>query len=378
MRDTAGCRTVVLLLAIASLVGAAGCAGEEGGRRSAAASPARSSTTTTPDADGRFQVHDTEILDPWGQTFVPRGVNLLGPQSFWRVPTAGLATAVRDWGLNAVRLTTCLPGGCDDAEGAVHEVNDDLDGLVEELTGNRIVVVIALHQIAPGRFPDDAEYATIRAWWRAVATRYASNPYVWFNLLNEPGSDIPVADRWRNVHEGLIDVVRSVAPNIIVVDGTQYGQEAGPGGGEVTEETSAILSDGPALHARAPDLVFSLHVYDQWSAAGADAHELEDRLEAFVEAVAAAGLPLLIGETGGPAHDPDGRLARATRGAYAVAAEHGLGLFAWHGQARDDFSLVEAGDDPTATFADRDRYPLTWHGELLWDLVHASEEDPEP
>lgn len=359
-----------------SIVGATACTDDA--RTPSAGAESASSTTTFPAADGSFQVHGTDILDPRGQPFVPRGVNLLGPQSFWPVPTSGLAPAVLDWGLNAVRLTTCLPGGCDDAEGAVHAMNDDLDGLVEELTGNRIVVVIALHQIAPGLFPDDAEYATIATWWRAVATRYASNPYVWFNLLNEPGSDIPVADRWRTVHAGLIDVVRAVAPNVIVIDGTQYGQEAGPGDDEVTTETSAILRDGSALQERAPDLVFSVHVYDQWAPDGADAEERAARLEQFAEAVDAAGLPLLIGETGGPADDPEGRLARATRAAYQVAAERDLGLFAWHGQARDDFTLVDAAEDPSATFADRDRLPLTWHGELLWDLVHDDEEESTP
>lgn len=364
-------------MAVASVVGAAGCA-DDGAVAPSAGAASASSTTTLPVADGSFQVHGTDILDPQGQPFVPRGVNLLGPQSFWLVPTAGLAPAVLDWGLNAVRLTTCLPGGCDDAEGAVHAVNDDLDGLVEELTSNRIVVVIALHQITPGLVPDDAESATIATWWRAVATRYASNPYVWFNLLNEPGSDIPVVDRWRTVHAGLIDVVRAVAPNVIVIDGTQYGQEAGPGDGDVTAETSAILRDGPTLQEGARDLVFAVHVYDRWAPDGADAEERAARLERFVEAVDAAGLPLLIGETGGPANDPEGRLARATRAAYEVAAEHDLGLFAWHGQARDGFTLVDATDDPSATFADRDRQPLTWHGELLWDLVHDDEEEPTP
>jgi aryl-phospho-beta-D-glucosidase BglC (GH1 family) len=363
---------VVLLPLLAALTG---CGDDQ-------APAADATTTTSPPAAGDsvagqgFRTDGPEIVGPDGEPFVPRGVNLLGPQSFWDAPTAGLSDAVTAWGLNAVRLNTCLPGGCDDADGAVHDVNDDLDGLVDELTGAGLVVILSLHQLEPGTLPDDAEFAAVSRWWADAARRYADNPRVWFNLLNEPGEGSPVSERWLLVHERLIDTVRAEAPNVIVVDGTQFGQEAGvDSSGPVAEDTSAILRYGPQLAARAPDIVFSVHVYEQWAPPGSEPAASVERLRTFVEEVRGRGLPLLIGETGGPADAPDGAHAQATRAAYEVAAAEQVGLLAWHGQARDDFALVVADDgDEQTSLADLGEHPLSWQGELLRRLARGEEQ----
>ena len=363
---------VVPLLLLAALTG---CGDDQ--------APAADATTTTSapaagDSGGRqaFRTDGAEIVGPDGEAFVPRGVNLLGPQSFWDVPTAGLSDAVTAWGLNTVRLNTCLPGGCDDTDGAVHDVNDDLDGIVDEFTGAGLVVILSLHQVEPGTLPDDAEFAAVSRWWADVARRFADNPLVWFNLLNEPGEGSPVSERWLLVHERLVDVVRAESPNVIVIDGTQFGQEAGVGSsGPVTEETSGILRYGRQLAERAPDIVFSVHVYEQWAAPGSDAAASVARLRNFVEDVRALGLPLMIGETGGPADAPDGAHAHATRAAYEVAAGEHIGLLAWHGQARDDFALVVADDgDEQTSLADLGEHSLSWQGELLRQLARGEEQ----
>ena len=374
MRPERRFRRLVALAPLLVVAALSGCGDDE----ESAADP----TTTTeapatePATAPGFRTDGAEIVGPDGEPFVPRGVNLLGPQSFWDVPTAGLAGAVSEWGLNAVRLNTCLPGGCDDAEDAVHDENDDLDALVDEFTGAGLVVILSLHQVEPGTLPDDAEFADVSRWWADAARRFADNPLVWFNLLNEPGEGSPVSERWLLVHERLVDVVRAEASNVIVVDGTQFGQEAGVGStGPVTEETSAILRYGPELAARARDIVFSVHVYEQWAPPGSDADGSVERLRTFVDEVRGLGLPLLIGETGGPTHAPDGAHAQATRAAYEVAAAEQVGLLAWHGQARDDFGLVvaEDGDDQTS-LADLGDHPLSWQGELLRALADGEEQ----
>lgn len=342
--------------------------------------PATSSSTSeaTLPVEPRFTTHGTKILAPDGSEFVPVGVNLLGPDSFWPFPTAGLSDDVLRWGFNTVRLNSCLPRGCEDV--AHHDTNDDLDAIVDELTGAGIVAVIALHQVEPGRLPDHAETAEIATWWADIARRYAGNPRVWFNLLNEPGRGDPVPDRWRTIHDRLIEVVRDQgAHNLIVVDGTQWGQEAGLGTtGAVTERTSAILTHGRSLADAHDGLVFALHVYGQW-AAGTEVDRVE-RLDRFVADVQALGLPLVIGETGAPAIDGAGDLADATRAAYVVARLRGVGVLAWHGQAGDGYELTQGGALDDAAFPDGAGRPagLTWHGELLWSLARElrGAEDP--
>jgi mannan endo-1,4-beta-mannosidase len=363
------------LLLLGALIGCGDDQGSAAGPTTTSSAPAAAPDETAAAAP-TFRTDGAEIVGPDGEPFVPRGVNLLGPQSFWDVPTAGLSDAVTEWGLNSVRLNICLMGGCDDAEGAVHPVNDDLEALVDEFTGAGLVVILSMHQLEPGTLPDDAEFARISRYWTQAAQNYADNPLVWFNLLNEPGEGSPVDERWLLVHERLIDAVRAEAPNLIVVDGTQYGQEAGiDSSGLVTEETSAILRYGPQLAEQASDVVFSVHVYEQWAPPGSDGATSVDRLRTFVDEVRGLGLPLIIGETGGPAQSPDGAHAQATRAAYEVAETEQLGLLAWHGQARDEYALVVADDgDEETSLADLGEHPLSWQGELLRQLARGEEQ----
>jgi mannan endo-1,4-beta-mannosidase len=370
---------VVLALVGALLAACGGSGADSSTTVTSGSSPAEAPAEGT----GRFEVRDSTIVGPDGEPFVARGVNLLGPQSFWPDETQGLSEAVVAWGLNSVRLNTCLPGGCQGADGASWPVNDDLDAIVEEFTGAGLVVIISLHQVEPGTLADDATFPLVSSWWRQTATRYADNPLVWFNLLNEPGHGDSVDVRWKTVHERLVEVVREVAPNLILLDGTQYGQEAGidatggesrPDTGPVTEATSAILRYGPELAALAPDVAFSVHVYDRWSEPADDDIARFERLREFVEAVHALDLALVIGETGGPADDPAGPLAAASRTAYSVAGALDLGLLAWHGQAGDDFSLLVHADGSRADLTELDTAELTWQGDLLWTLANEPEE----
>src|SRR6202035_4550735 len=62
---------------------------------------------------GQFSVRGTQIIDPNGNVFVPHGINVLGPDSWWPTATAGLSGVAQTWGFNTIRLNSCLPVGCD-------------------------------------------------------------------------------------------------------------------------------------------------------------------------------------------------------------------------------------------------------------------------
>jgi len=330
---------------------------------------------------GTFETDGHRILDPWGGEFVPVGANLVGPHAFWPRDTIGASKAAADaWRFNTIRLNTCMPGGCDDVGGWDWPNNNDLDALVDEWTSRHIVVMIALHQVKPGRWPTATQLTAIEAWWRDIATRYGGNPHVWFNLLNEPGSGLPVPDMWRSTHQRLIDAIRGTgAQNMIVVDGTHWGQDAGNWNTEpVPEQNSAILGLGPRLHDPLDRLAFSVHVYDQWGAEGTDAAR-DARLADYIDRVHAKGLPLLLGETGGYSDRSNAYLNRGTESAYRVAPDRGVGILAWHAQPGDGFALtVPGGFDAIDDWSNPTN--LTWHGRLLWDLGHelASEKTVTP
>lgn len=326
--------------------------------------------------DTRFRVDGARIVAPGGTTFVPTGMNLLGPNAFFNPDgvTTGNAEVLADaWGINTVRINMCLPEGCP-YTGVQNDRNDDLDAIVEEYTGEGLVVMLALHQTEPGTWPDDATLDAMAEHWRDLALRYGDDPFVWFNLVNEPGSDKPASPRWAEVSTRLLRTVRDAgAENIVVLDGTSWGQEAGVDSTEpVDTANSAILTYGPAIAAADDSVVFSFHVYDQWAGAGLDDAGREERMTDFVDRVHEAGLPLLMGEVGSPAGaDGDGR-SRATRSAYRVAAARDVGILAWHGQGIDGFQLVSVDDEqssPSAIDDWSDPTNLSWHGRLLWDIA---------
>jgi len=332
------------------------------------------------EARSGFHVDDASIIGLDGERFVPIGVNLLGPDAFFNADgeTAGHARVLRDaWNVNTVRLNTCLPQGCP-YTGVHNERNDDLDALVEEYTGAGLVVMIALHQVEPGGWPDDGLLDRMATWWHDVALRYGDEPLVWFNLLNEPGHDRPASERWLHVHRRLLDAVRSAgAENLVVVDGTQWGQEAGEDGSDpVRTEDSAILTYGDELAGDDDAVAFSFHAYDQWASEHEPDETRDARMTDFIRRVRDAGHAVMIGETGTPADDEccdDRSLGTAT--AYRVAAELGIGLLAWHGQGVDGFQLVDVPNGESSPSAIDDHLAptnLTWHGSLLWDLAHTS------
>jgi hypothetical protein len=329
---------------------------------------------------GRFRVDGTQIIGPDDEPFVPAGVNMLGPDAFFNPSgrTAEQAEVLAEvWNANTVRLNACLPEGCPYTD-VQNTLNDDLDAIVDEYVDRGLVVMIALHQVEPGTWPDDATLERMAAWWHDLALEYADEPYVWFNLVNEPGSDEPASRRWVDVSRTLLSAVRSAgARNLVVVDGTSWGQEAGGDRGTdpTDSEDSAIITFGAELKGDDDAVAFSFHVYDQWGAEGADDAGRDARMTDYVRRVHDAGLALMIGETGSPESECcDGR-SLATASAYRVAASTGIGVLAWHGQGIDGYQLVDVADEvsvPGRIELDGAGVPtnLTWHGQLLWDFLH--------
>jgi hypothetical protein len=328
--------------------------------------------------NGRFHVEGTKIIDPSGDEFVPLGVNMLGPAAFFHEDgrTAGHAKVLREsWRVNTVRINMCLPEGCDYND-VRNDRNDDLDGIVDEYTGEGIVVMLALHQVKPGEWPNDDQLDRIDQFWHDTALRYAGNQRVWFNLLNEPGHDKPANPRWAEIHTRLLRTIREAgADNMVVIDGTVWGQESGDTDApRVADEDSAILTFGPQVKGDDDAVAFSFHVYNGWGSQELDDDQRDARMADYIDRVHGKGLALLIGETGGdtdPCCEPS---ALGTQSVVRVAPSRGVGILMWHGQAVDEHKLVYAGhreSDPAQIDDLVAPTNLTWQGRLFWDLTHG-------
>jgi hypothetical protein len=324
-----------------------------------------------------------QIVGPDGRRFVPVGINANGPNWVWPGASYGpQAQAAMDrWGFNTLRLNTCLPRGCLDY--AHWTTNNDLDAIVAEHTARKHVVIIAQHQYGAGgeNGLDASHVAELVSWWKATAARYKGNPYVWFNLINEPTTrgidDLPA---WWNVTTTLADAVRSVASkNVIVMDGNAFGQDKGGWGCDGTDwpAASAILRYGSDLMNKYGAVVFSAHLYGQWGGSeeyGCGPARWDANLNAYLDAVQNLGLPLISGEYGSSVNKADeswqmGGSWNATQADYRVLPARGIGMLFWHG---DDGSGTMDLLDPHGSWTDYgspDHPNLSWLGQGLYDYA---------
>lgn len=326
------------------------------------------------------------IFDPEGKLFVPVGVNANGPHAWWQDPTIGKSAAMSWWHFNTIRLTTCLEQGCNPDWN--WDTNDDLDGIVKEYTSRKYVIMIANHQWGAGETDPAEHLPELTAWWRKVATRYKDNPYVWFNLANEPSWDL---GPWLLINQTLAAAVREVAPsNVIVVDGSAVGQEKGnwtcdpaaPAGDWDTPPfaNSGFVNYGPAFQRSYGPVVFSLHAYGQWGGNeewGCGEADWDATFAAYLDKVRSLGLPLVIGEAGANPNKADedwghGGCWNATHMLFRTlpARADKIGLLFWHG-ADSAFNLFGDGQNSGAAWFDYDGVtPLNWEGQGMLDYAH--------
>ncbi|SFT14161.1 Aryl-phospho-beta-D-glucosidase BglC, GH1 family [Paenibacillus sp. BC26] len=324
-------------------------------------------------ADGNFEVQGSEIKDPSGNAYIAKGVNVNGPRWPWSRPTLPDVSAIVDnWKFNTVRVNM-FPR----MEHWNINNNMDLDGIVNAFTSRHVVTMLENHDFT-GSYPgetgiteSDGSYSMsvdeLKAYWVDLATTYKDNPYVWFNIMNEPGqagkgySTSESIARWKEVHEEIIAAIRAIgAENIIVLDGHFYGQEGGFRNGT---SDSAILSVGEELAATYDNLVFSLHMYGEW-------FNGQQRLANYLDEAASKGLALIIGEYGGG----DSQTTNVTAAMFNEAVQRHVGRLVWAWEGEDQFDLTAnttKGGGWEVDKLDGSRPTnLSWLGSQVWDDNH--------
>ncbi len=211
------------------------CGGSEleiqGQEEFAAPASEDSASSSLANPTGRFYIVGKDIVDPSGNNFYPVGANLDGWDFFQR-DTENRAAAAASWGWNIIRINGAQLAHPEWnthglVSGELSKPNfDKIDRIVQAYTSRKIVVLIEFHDgIWTNSTIDTAKLTQTRNAWIALANKYKTNTYVWFNLLNEPVWGQAVAD-YVSVHTDLRNAIRSTgAENVIVVDGGVAGQE---------------------------------------------------------------------------------------------------------------------------------------------------------
>jgi len=315
-----------------------------------------SSSTPPPPGDtavvyGKFEVKDSKILDSSGNEFIARGVNVNGPLWPWTRETIPDIPLIADiWKCNIVRIN-CWPLN----PPFQHNNNSDLDAIIKGFNDKKVVAVIEDHSFT-GTYPTTDQLNTSVSWWVALAKKYKNNGMVWFNLMNEPGNGGDAPAIWLNAHDAIIHAIRATgAGNIIVCDEHSYGQA----NGFDKTASSAALTYGPTLTGKYKNIVFSLHLYSNWTYG-------QDKLENYVTAVKAQKLALIFGEYGtGLNTDISSEVAS---GMFKVAIPEKIGRIGWHWVGQDIFTLTNtSGGFAIDNISGSKPGNLSFGGNLVWD-----------
>jgi hypothetical protein len=321
---------------------------------------------------GKFTVVGSKIYGPDQRPFVARGANVNGYNWVWQRDTADDAHLIVDcWQFNTIRVNSYLFLGR--IKWDQYDNNNNLDRIIDVYSKKKVVVIIEMHDFI-GKYYEGKDLDELEAFYVDLAKRTKDNPYVWFDIMNEPDENRqPNAEKWIGMHQRIIRAIRATGnDNIILVEGSNWGQEAGTWDkGSVPTINSAILSLGKKLlkdgDTTFQNIVFSVHVWEQWNYG-------DDKLADYLDRVQKQGLALIIGEYGGD--NGDNRSTRAaTISMFKTAVPRGIGRIVWHWNGDKPNILTQGTSQGGGWQINNCRKPtnLSWMGKLVWKDNHETQ-----
>ncbi|TRV81493.1 cellulase family glycosylhydrolase [Streptomyces sp. 130] len=282
-----------------------------------ALAPARAATA----AGTGLHISDGRLVEGNGNDFIMRGVN--HAHTWYPGETQSLAD-IKATGANTVRVVL--------SDGYRWSRNgpDDVAAVIADCKANRLICVLEVHDTtgygedsAAGTLDHAADY-----WISLKDVLQGQEDYVVINIGNEPWGNTDPAG-WTAPTTAAIKKLRAAGfAHTIMVDAPNWGQDWQ----NVMRDNAQAVYDADTTG----NLLFSIHMYSVYNTA----QKVTDYLNAFVD----AGLPLVIGEFGGPADqygdpDEDTMMSEAQR--------LGLGWIAWSWSGNTDPILdLAIGFDP--------------------------------
>ncbi|MGW1028115.1 cellulase family glycosylhydrolase [Streptomyces sp. NPDC002577] len=268
-----------------------------------------------------LHISNGRLLEVDGNDFVMRGVN--HAHTWYPNETQSLAD-IKALGANTVRVV--LSNGHRWTENSA----EDVQNVVDQCKANRLICVLEVHDTT-GYGEESAAASLDQAadYWIGLKDVLAGEEnYIIINIGNEPWGNTNPAG-WTDPTIAAVKKLRSAGfEHTIMVDAPNWGQDWQG----VMRDNAQSVYDADSTG----NLIFSIHMYSVYDTA----QEITDYLNAFVD----AGLPILIGEFGGPADqygDPDEDTMMA------AAEELDLGYLAWSWSGNTDPVLDLAIDfDP--------------------------------
>lgn len=279
-------------------------------------------TPPTPTPTGNFRVSNGHILGPDGNTWIGKGINIYAEQgSTVSTSSAGLPLLTLFPGLKILRVAFGSYTSATDAA---------LNTFINQMTALKIVMVMEDHSGISATPYTGSQLTTETNWYASMASRFSTNPYVWFGTFNEPGTQNG-GSAITTQEVAIYNAIRGAGNNNIVL------MEL-PGGGN-PGTIGAGFGMTVSSYATMSNIVWDLHYYGWVSGMSTDQPTVNAALQGSVAAgqgivaaqtiQSADGLvPVIIGEYG---NSTDGNTvdANATQVINAVG-NSGLPCMAWH------------------------------------------------
>lgn len=295
-----------------------------------------------------FQILGTTIYDPDGREFVIKGTNMFSWEGI-----SNLNNYLNTWGFNTIRVPNYLldsynqPHPAENSYGTNHQI-------VDAYTSQGAVVIFDAHDRI-GSYYEGNEWEILKNYWRDMAREFKDNPYVWFNLHNEPGNATANPEKWVSYHRELIDIIRAEgANNLIVIDGEAWGQDY---------PTQTLVNHASEIMAGNENILFSLHVYDRWNT---------NDIAAYFDALHSQNIPFIVGEYG--SENAGQSTLAATQQMLQAAQQREIGRIVWAAKADDDNDLTTETGGHAEYFNGTNTDILTDLGEFVWNDLQRTED----
>lgn len=255
-------------------------------------------------------VRDGRLVESTGSDFVMRGIN--HAHTWYPDRTKSLAD-IKATGANTVRVVLS------DGHRWSKNSPEDVAAIVAQCKANRLICVLEVHDTtgygedaAAGTLDHAADY-----WIGLQSVLTGEENYIVINIGNEPWGNTDPAG-WTEPTKAAVKKLRAAGfEHTLMVDAPNWGQDWQG----VMRANAKSVYEADATG----NLLFSIHMYSVYDTAA----KVDDYLQAFVD----AGLPIAIGEFGGPADqwgDP------AEDAMLAAAERLDLGYLAWSWSGNTD------------------------------------------
>jgi hypothetical protein len=276
---------------------------------------------------GQFHVVNGQIIDPAGNNFIAKGIDL-GADQFGVVShdSSGAPLTSMFRGINFVRV----------ADGSRQDAAS-FTTFVQQVTAHGVVVEIEDHPWPLAHPYTGGALANETAWYASLATTFKNNPYVWFGTMNEPQSDYGSAESAISDQEvAIYNAIRGTGNGTIIMMSLLGGGNPGT----VGDGFGMTTSD----YATMTKIVWDLHHYGWMSgysqdlatekAAVTGSPQSGSGITAAQTIRSADGVvPVIIGEYGnsttGEDIDPNGDVV------VQAVQQSGYGSVAWAWHAAD-------------------------------------------